>query len=268
MLSRIDPSVPVLRSAINDAAKLNCGETLFGKRHALNILATDIMNYTGAAFVQSQTTLNLGEVNNDRGLFNVSMSIALNPVLYNKLLGFVDKKLRESVFLNNPSVPFMDIFAEIDKYVTVDKMTGIITLALDSFLVTYKRIPNAPYLFSEEEAIACQMYDLLEFAKVPQQRRLARDFSYLVPENYSREEIMQDAICQLGKDARYLDELKILSVTNFEDLTESAVRHLNAKPKQKNVLLHLAIRPSETKTLFNQDYWQNFAKAINICQGE
>lgn len=249
LLSYYDGDTPILWGAMHDAKKLDNGRELFNERHALAILATEIVNYTNTSSLDSRTTLSLDGVDQKKGLYNILLDLPLDPSVGGRLYRLINQA-------------FPDDSEAVDKFVCISKK--LITVKLDSMLAAYKKIPHISYLFSNEPEIACQMYDLLEFTPVAQQKRISRDFSYLVPKDYQQGAILQDIVKMLGKDAKYLEELKILSVTSFKDLPPAARKRLGATPNHKNVLLHLAIRPSETDTVFDKNYWEMFHAAINF----
>lgn len=249
LLSYYDGNTPILWGAMHDAKKLDNGRELFNERHALTILATEILNCTSALSLDSRTKLSLDGVNQEKGLYNILLDLPLEPRVGGRLYRLINQA-------------FPDDSEAVDKFVRINEKT--ITVKLDSMLAAYKKIPHISYLFSNEPEIACQMYDLLEFTPVAQQKRISRDFSYLVPKDYWQEAILQDAIKMLGKDAKYLEELKILSITSFQALPPAARKRLGATPNHKNVLLHLSIRSSETDTVFDKNYWEMFHTAINF----
>ena len=250
LLPYVDSHAATLWEAMHDAIELN-GDALFGKRHALNLLAAEIISRTNATTSDSHTELNLSEVSPKRGPFSILLNLPLKSSVYDELLRYIAQMTP-----NNSDF--------IDEIISVNPKDGQFSLRLDELLVLVKKIPHASYLFSGETEIACQMFDLLEFTPVAQQRYISRDFSYLVPKDYPNESIMRDAIHQLGTDTKYLDELRIVSATDYADLTESARNRLGATPEQKNILLHLKVCSSETETVFSKEYWEAFIKAINL----
>ena len=140
---------------------------------------------------------------------------------------------------------------------------------LDRLVMTLKAIPDIRYLRSTNPKIAAQMKDLAPYHEVSNQPSVQRDMSYSVPASYVEEDISQDIVAAMAKDAAALEEVEILSETSYDDLPEIARQKLGIQPNQKNVLVRITLRHLEKSLTHQQanDIYSRIYPQINKGNG-
>lgn len=122
---------------------------------------------------------------------------------------------------------------------------------LERILMIRKNLPDIRLIRSTDSRIRNQMENLEPYKSVSLMPPVSRDLSYSVPDDYAEEDIHEDLRLSLGENARILEEVIILSQTNYQDLPEAAKQRLGIKQNQKNVLVRMILRDLD-KTLTNE----------------
>lgn len=125
-------------------------------------------------------------------------------------------------------------------------------LGLDRLVMIVKQIDDIRLLRSENPKIKEQMLNLDLYKNVSKFPAISQDISISINSSLTEEDFCEMSRDILGDDINNLEELKILSTTNFEDLPPVAIGRLGIKPGQKNVLIHLTFRSHE-KTLLREE---------------
>lgn len=125
-------------------------------------------------------------------------------------------------------------------------------LGLDRLVMIIKKIDDIRLLRSENPKIKAQMLNLNSYQSVSKFPAIKRDISISVDVNQTEEDICEIARDTLQDDIEALEELKIISVTAYEQLPSQAIERLQIQPGQQNVLLRLIFRSHE-KTLLQED---------------
>jgi len=124
-------------------------------------------------------------------------------------------------------------------------------LGLDRLLMLIKDIPDIRLLRSADLRIAGQMRDLAGYRPVSSMPPVTRDLSVAVAEDEDEETLGDRVRDVLGGDASYVEQVRVLSATAYDQLPEPAVRRLGARPGQRNLLVRVVLRDLE-KTLTNE----------------
>jgi phenylalanyl-tRNA synthetase alpha chain len=124
-------------------------------------------------------------------------------------------------------------------------------MGLDRMLMLVKGIPDIRLLRSADPRIARQMRDLDSYQQVSSMPPIRRDLSVVVSEDDDEETLGDRVRDALGDDSSYIEEVRVLSATAYEQLSASAVGRLGAKPGQQNLLVRVVLRDLE-KTLTNE----------------
>lgn len=138
-------------------------------------------------------------------------------------------------------------------------------IGLDRMVMIVKDISDIRYLRSTNSKIAQQMLNLEPYKEVSSYPPITRDLSYCVPATYVEEDISDDIRNALGKDIEILEDVTILTSTEYSSLPEIAKEKLGCKPDQKNVLVRITLRHLE-KTLTDKeanDYYATIYTQVN-----
>ena len=125
-------------------------------------------------------------------------------------------------------------------------------MGLDRLVMTIKNMADIRYLRSSNPKITTQMTNLDEYIEVSNQPAIVRDLSYSVPKNYVDEDISADIREAMATDAGSLEEVQILSSTNYDSLPKTVKARLGINKNQKNVLVRITLRHLE-RTLTNKE---------------
>lgn len=121
--------------------------------------------------------------------------------------------------------------------------TGVaIGLGLDRILMLRKGIPDIRLLGDPDPRIEQQMLDLSPWRPVSRQPKAERDISIVVDQNCDMDIIGDQVRIALGEQAHWLEELKLLSRTQYQQLPKSAVERLGMTPSHVNLLLRISLR--------------------------
>ncbi|MFZ2991499.1 MAG: hypothetical protein WA087_01410 [Candidatus Saccharimonadales bacterium] len=118
-------------------------------------------------------------------------------------------------------------------------------MGLDRLVMTIKNIPDIRYLRSKNPNIAKQMMDTNPYHEVSNQPAIKRDMSYCVPENYVEEDVSADIRQALGHDIDALEDVQIISQTEYDKLPDNIKERLGIKIGQKNLLVRITLRHLE-----------------------
>jgi phenylalanyl-tRNA synthetase alpha chain len=124
-------------------------------------------------------------------------------------------------------------------------------MGLDRMLMLIKGIPDIRLLRSADPRIADQMADLARYQRVSSMPPITRDLSVAVADDEDEETLGDRVRDALGNDAPCVEEVRVLSATDCDQLPASAARRLGARPGQKNLLVRVVLRDLE-KTLTNE----------------
>lgn len=134
-------------------------------------------------------------------------------------------------------------------------------MGLDRLVMTLKDIPDVRYLRSNNPKIAAQMKHLRPYKEVSKQPRICRDMSYSVPLEYVEEDISQDIMEAMDTNINALEEVEIVSQTQYAELSENVRKKLGILPRQKNVLVRItlchlerSLTKAEANLLYDQIY--------------
>ena len=124
-----------------------------------------------------------------------------------------------------------------------DDYTGVaIGLGLDRILMLRKGIPDIRLLRDPDPRIEQQMLDLSPWRPVSRQPKAERDMSIVVDQDSDMDIIGDQVRIALGKQAHWLEELRLLSRTDYQQLPKSAVERLGMTPAHVNLLLRISLR--------------------------
>ena len=124
-------------------------------------------------------------------------------------------------------------------------------MGLDRLVMLVKHIPDIRLLRSGDPRITRQMLNLARYQHVSSMPPITRDVSVAVPDDDDEETLGDRVRDALGADTSCVEEVRVLSATAYEQLPESAIGRLGARPGQKNLLVRIVLRDLE-KTLTNQ----------------
>ena len=124
-------------------------------------------------------------------------------------------------------------------------------LGLERILMVRKNIKDIRLLRSENEKVQCQMLDLMPYNEVSSMPPVVRDISVVVDKNLDVE-LLGDMIRDSEVDEKLIEEVKILSETQYEELPEKAKERLGIEPTEKNILVRIVLRSLE-RTLTNEE---------------
>ena len=136
---------------------------------------------------------------------------------------------------------------------------------LERILMVRKNLPDIRLIRSTDPRIKSQMENLDIYKPVSLMPAVSRDMSYSVPNDYTEEDIHEDLRLSLNENVKILEEVIIISQTNYQDLQEVARQKLGIKPNQKNILVRLILRDLDrtlTKEYANQ-LMDNIYKQVN-----
>ena len=124
-----------------------------------------------------------------------------------------------------------------------DDYTGVaIGLGLDRVLMLRKGIPDIRLLRDPDPRIQQQMLDLSPWRPVSRQPKAERDISIVVNRDTDMDIIGDQVRLTLGEQAHWLEELQLLSRTEYQQLPKSAIERLGMTSTQVNLLLRINLR--------------------------
>jgi phenylalanyl-tRNA synthetase alpha chain len=115
-------------------------------------------------------------------------------------------------------------------------------LGLDRLLMLVKHVPDIRLLRSADPRVSGQLLDLSRYHPVSSMPPVTRDLSIAVDGQHDQETLGDQVREALGPDADQIEEIRVLSATGYQQLPQSAIRRLGARPGQQNVLLRVVLR--------------------------
>jgi phenylalanyl-tRNA synthetase alpha chain len=113
---------------------------------------------------------------------------------------------------------------------------------LDRLVMIIKGIDDIRLLRSTHPRIATQMTNLEPYNLVSNQPSISRDMSIVTGIDTDLEDICENIVKILGKDAELLESVEILSATPYHKLLPKVIQRLGIQPDQKNLLLRMTLR--------------------------
>jgi len=131
-----------------------------------------------------------------------------------------------------------------------EKYSGLaLGMGFDRLVMSLKTLPDIRFLRSIDPRISSQMKSLEKFKNVSNQPPISRDMSYCVPKNFTEEDICEEIKNAFGDKDFLIENVSIVSRTNFNDLPPVARERLGASEGQDNVLVKITLRhPDVTLT--------------------
>lgn len=124
---------------------------------------------------------------------------------------------------------------------------------LDRLAMMVKELDDIRLLRSKDTRTQAQMRNLEKYKQVSKMPPMTRDISVVVDESLTVEDISEAIRKAVGSDkVPWLEEIKIMSETPYEQLPDVARQRLGAKEGQKNLLIRIVIR-SLDKTLVKDE---------------
>jgi phenylalanyl-tRNA synthetase alpha chain len=115
-------------------------------------------------------------------------------------------------------------------------------MGLDRLLMLVKHVPDIRLLRSADPRVSGQLLDLSRYHPVSSMPPVTRDLSIAVDGQHDQETLGDQVRDALGPDADQIEEIRVLSATGYQQLPQSAIRRLGARPGQQNVLLRVVLR--------------------------
>lgn len=125
-------------------------------------------------------------------------------------------------------------------------------IGLDRMVMLLKGIDDIRILRSENPRIKQQMLNLDLFQSVSKYPPVRQDISVSVSQETNEEDICETIKDALGNDSDTVEEITILSETNYECLPAKAIERLGISPGQKNMLIKLILK-SHSKSLTHEE---------------
>jgi len=131
-----------------------------------------------------------------------------------------------------------------------EKYSGLaLGMGFDRLVMSLKTLPDIRFLRSVDPRISSQMKSLEKFKNVSNQPPISRDMSYCVPKNFTEEDICEEIKNAFGDKDFLIENVSIVSRTNFNDLPLVARERLGASEGQDNILVKITLRhPDVTLT--------------------
>ncbi|WP_313950117.1 hypothetical protein [Nostoc sp. FACHB-110] len=117
---------------------------------------------------------------------------------------------------------------------------------LDRLVMLVKGIDDIRLLRSTHPRIAAQMTNLEPYNLVSNQPSISRDMSIVTGIDTDIEDICENIIKILDKDAELLESVEVLSDTPYNELPSLVIQRLGIQPHQKNLLLRMTLRSLHT----------------------
>jgi phenylalanyl-tRNA synthetase alpha chain len=115
-------------------------------------------------------------------------------------------------------------------------------MGLDRFVMLRKGLDDIRLLRCREPRIAEQMKDLAKYRPVSRQPAIKRNLSVAVAADLATEEIGDRVRTTLGPRAEHVEEVALISQTDYDRLPVPVRERLGMKERQKNVLIAVTIR--------------------------
>lgn len=115
-------------------------------------------------------------------------------------------------------------------------------MGFERLVMAKKSLPDIRLIRSVNPKVMAQMQNLEPYKKVSNQPAIKRDLSFCIPVGKSEEDICSDVREAFGDAAELLEEVQLITRTNYNELEEIAKERLGALEKQDNVLVRIILR--------------------------
>ncbi len=115
-------------------------------------------------------------------------------------------------------------------------------MGLDRLLMIAKGIPDIRLLRSSDPRIATQMLDLSPYFRVSEMPLVRRDLSVAIEGDDDVETLGDRVRNALGPAADAVEEVSIISESDFEHVPRAARERLGLRPGQRNVVVRIVLR--------------------------
>jgi phenylalanyl-tRNA synthetase alpha chain len=124
-----------------------------------------------------------------------------------------------------------------------EKVYGLaMGLGLDRMTMIVKKIKDIRLLRDNNKKIKDQMYDLKPYKDVSKMPVNKKDISIAICKSVTEEEIGDIVNDACSEYLDYIEEIKVMSETDYEDLPQVAIDRMGVSSHQKNVLLRIVLR--------------------------
>ncbi|BAT52043.1 phenylalanyl-tRNA synthetase alpha chain [Nostoc sp. NIES-3756] len=117
---------------------------------------------------------------------------------------------------------------------------------LDRLVMIIKGMDDIRLLRSTHPQIAAQMTNLEPYILVSNQPSISRDMSIVTGIDTELEDICEQIVLILGKDAELLESVEILSDKPYHQLPDKVIHRLGIQPHQQNLLIRMTLRSLHT----------------------
>jgi phenylalanyl-tRNA synthetase alpha chain len=118
-------------------------------------------------------------------------------------------------------------------------------MGLDRLLMLRKDIPDIRLLRSADPRVAGQMQDLAPYRPVSSQPAISRDISVAVAAAEDDQTLGDRIRDALGTDADAVEDVRVLSAADANELPAAAIARLGLQPGQRNLLVRVTLRRLE-----------------------
>lgn len=118
-------------------------------------------------------------------------------------------------------------------------------IGLDRLVMIVKGIDDIRLLRAEDPRISRQMETLEPYKPVSKYPPIRQDLSVSVLNDTTEEDICETIRETLGETANVVEEIRIVSETDYKELPRQATERLGIKPGQKNLLVRIILRSPE-----------------------
>lgn len=118
-------------------------------------------------------------------------------------------------------------------------------IGLDRIAMLRKNIDDIRILRSEDPRIKQQMDSLEPYQPVSKYPPIRQDLSVSVSQETNEEDICETIKDALGDNSKVVEEITIMSETDYNRLPAKAIERLGISPEQKNMLIRVILRSHE-----------------------
>lgn len=115
-------------------------------------------------------------------------------------------------------------------------------LGLDRLLMVTKGLNDIRLIRDEDPRVQSQMLNLKKYKPVSKMPSASKDISIAIDKNITEEEIGSIIYENCQNHLESIEEIKVLSETNYELLPQSAIERMGMNHTLKNVLIRIVIR--------------------------
>lgn len=158
---------------------------------------------------------------------------------------YTDEGLQIDILVNDEWVEIGECGLASKKVLNIsgEQVYGLaMGLGLDRIAMILKKINDIRLLRDKNKKIISQMYDLNVYQEISKMPANKKDISIAVNTEIKEEEI-GDIINEKCSDyLDYIEEIKVLSETNYDDLPQVAIDRMGMNKNHKNILLRIVLR--------------------------